>query len=430
MTAVRRMFLSSKEVAELEPNEDVANDASIQANGNQQHRYGPRRRRGIFRNGKKKTERQWVLKIVNAQFNWVICDEGHTTRNPRSGTHSLVRMLHKEATLIVSATPLLNHQRDFWGYVNLFWRHEWPFKFPRDDISPSVYYRERAWNAIKEGGKYKGLTMDSVLGSEDETPDGEPSPREQTLKAEFTEFIRQKKGPLFLLNPHLYSSFRDSFGKTDSLISQQAIKPLLRLLCIRRRMLTELTLPDGSVVMPGDEIRPMWLRMVRARPSEKHKKKLHEMISKHIDGLFIDSHKTRNKLLQNDVVDENKGVVMNSAVLRTLALATTAPAFYPLTLRGPKDPVTSEEPPPAAASENINRIISQDRLNGDHTHGLQWYYERTAEKHQAVPRSRQEVVVTLCHESPKLAWTLYRVLELRKKKERMIIFVNYPLTSM
>jgi hypothetical protein len=426
MTAVRRMFLSRKEVAELEPNEDVTNDASIQANRNHQHRYGPHRRR----KGKKKAERQWVLKIANAQFNWVICDEGHTTRNPRSGTHNLVGMLDKEATLIVSATPLLNHQRDFWGYVNLFWRHEWPFKFQGGKISPFVYYRQKAWNAMKEGREYRGLTMDSVLSSEDETPEAQLSVREQTLKAEFIEFVRQKKGPLFLLNPHLYSSFRDYLGNADSVISQQAIKPLLRLFCIRRRMLTKLTLPDGSVVMPGDEIRPMWLRMVRARPSKEHKEKLHQMISKHIDALFINSHETRNKPLQHDVVDENNGVVMNSAILRTLALATTASAFYPLTLPGPKDPVTSKEPPPAAASENINKIISQDRRNGDNTHGLQWYYEQTAEEHQAAPRSREDVVVTLCHESPKLAWALHRVLELRKKKDRVIIFVNYPLTSM
>jgi hypothetical protein len=440
MTAVRRMFLSNKEVAEFEPNEDAANDSTIQANRNHQYRYGPRRR-ATFRKGKKKADRQWVLRIANAQFNWVMCDEGHTTRNPRSGTHSLVRMLHKEATLIVSATPLLNHQRDFWGYVNLFWRHEWPFKFQRRNIRPSVYYREKAWDAIKEGKEYKGLTMDRVLGSDEtpeaETPEAELSAREQTLKAEFIEFIRQKKGPLFLLNPHLYDSFRDSFAKVnvslsakaDSAISQQAIKPLLRLLCIRRRMLTELTLPDGSVVMPGDEIRPMWLRMVRAKPSIEHKNKLHELISNKIGQLFINSHEVRNKPLQNGVIDENGGVVMNSAILRTLALATTAPAFYPLTLPGPKDPITSKEPPPAAASENINKIINQDRLNGDHIHGLQWYYEQTAGEHQA-PRSRQDVVVTLCHESPKLAWALHRVLELRKKKDRMIIFVNYPLTSM
>jgi hypothetical protein len=197
------MFLSSKEVAELKA-EAVAN-GNIQADG-------PRRvRRG------KKAERQWAPRITNAQYNWVMCDEGHTTRNPRSGTHTLVRMLHKEATLIVSATPLLNHQRDFWGYVNLFWRHEWPFKFKRSDIKPSVYYREKAWTAMKEGKGYCGLTMDHVLGSDDddETPYGPLTAREQTLSTEFIEFIKQKKGSLFLLNPHLYGSFRDSLGKAD-----------------------------------------------------------------------------------------------------------------------------------------------------------------------------------------------------------------------
>lgn len=423
MTAVRRMFLSSKEVAELEAN------GSIQTDENQ---HGHSRRR--VRKDKKKTERKWVLRIENAQFNWVMCDEGHTSRNPRTGTHTLVRMLHKEATLIVSATPLLNHQRDFWGYVNLFWRREWPFKFKRSDISPFVYYREKAWNAMKEGKKYRGLTMDHVLGldddddDDDETTYGPLTAREHTLKEEFIEFIKQKKGPLFLMNPHLYSSFRHSLGKADSVISQRAIRPLMRLVCIRRRMLTELTLPDGSVVMPGDEIRPVWLRMVRAKPSE-HKDKLHEMISEHIEDLYLNSHEDQEKLLENNVIDENKGVAVNSAILRTLALATTATAFYPLTRPDPKAPVTPKKPPTAADSENINKIISQDRRDGDRTYGLQWYYEKTAGKHQA-PRSREEVVLALCHESPKLAWALYRVLELRKKKDRVIIFVNYPLTSM
>ncbi|RSL56148.1 hypothetical protein CEP53_006861 [Fusarium sp. AF-6] len=52
------------------------------------------------------------LSIPNAQFNFMICDEGHLVKNPNSVTHKLIKALHHEALLIVSATPILNHIKE------------------------------------------------------------------------------------------------------------------------------------------------------------------------------------------------------------------------------------------------------------------------------------------------------------------------------
>lgn len=52
------------------------------------------------------------FKITGQSYNWVICDDVYPIRGPRSLTHKLIHQLEHEATLVTSATPLLNQQDD------------------------------------------------------------------------------------------------------------------------------------------------------------------------------------------------------------------------------------------------------------------------------------------------------------------------------
>lgn len=50
--------------------------------------------------------------IQGQSYNWIICDDVYAIRRPRTQTHQLITELEHEATLVASATPLLNHQED------------------------------------------------------------------------------------------------------------------------------------------------------------------------------------------------------------------------------------------------------------------------------------------------------------------------------
>ncbi|KAF4995405.1 hypothetical protein FGRMN_5189 [Fusarium graminum] len=392
MTAIRRMTFSGKELWKQEQlkQEQEGGVASPNNLGSGASSCKPKKPKTF----KKK---EVVLKIKNAKFNWVVCDEGHAARNPRTSTHKLIKLLDREATLIVSATPLLNHQRDMWGYINLFWRREWPFRYEKSDIGPQVYYKEEAWDAMKEDRSFEGLTINKVLNTLNDEQSAQLSLPEQRIRTEFVNFIRNKEGPLFRLNPDLYGSFRESLEHSDVQISQKAIKPLLKMLCIRRRMLSKLTLPDGSVVMPSDDIRPMWLRTIRTQASEEHKNAIPEDLG-------------------HGTIDQGTRLVMDTGIFRTLSMSTTTPRCYRLTRTD------------AVESGEVNRIVKEDLTQAD---GVQWYYNATRGRQDSkYPQSREKVVMTLCHQSPKLCWALFRILELVKQKRRVLVYINHPLSSM
>ncbi|KAM0288357.1 hypothetical protein ACHAO9_007262 [Fusarium lateritium] len=420
-TAIHRMTLSDRTLWLQRNGFDPA------VVGDQNGTHNRTRGRPALPKYKKSNQKDVVLKIKNAKFNWVMCDEGHAARNPRTTTHKLIKLLDREGTLIVSSTPLLNHQRDFWGYVNLFWRRGWPFTFEVNAIDPQVYYKEEAWNAMKEDQEFDGLTMGHVLSPQGEASH-ELSLMEQRIRAEFVSFITNKEGPLFLLNPDLYDAFRESLGQVDSQISQQAIKPLLKMFCIRRRMLTELTLPDGSVAMPSDDIRPMWLRVVRTQPSGEYRTKLREVMNRHLSDLLTNTGGTADEHLGYGTIDKGTSVLMSTAVFRTLSVVTTAPQAYPLTQPEQLDAAGRNRGPPQADSERVNDIIREDRTRSD---GIQWYYNKTRGGGEfKFPQSKEELVMSICEGSPKLCWTVHRILELREQDKRVLIYVNHPLTSM
>lgn len=65
------------------------------------------------RKGRKTTAKEKIeFKVTGQSYNWVICDDVYPIRGPRPLTHKLIHQLEHEATLVTSATPLLNQQDD------------------------------------------------------------------------------------------------------------------------------------------------------------------------------------------------------------------------------------------------------------------------------------------------------------------------------
>ncbi|RSL69016.1 hypothetical protein CEP54_002558 [Fusarium duplospermum] len=412
------------------------------------------------------------LSIPNAQFNFIICDEGHLVKNPNSVTHKLIKTLHHEALLIVSATPILNHIKDFDGYINLIWRHFWGFKYKgASEPKAEAFYKNDAWEAVKRGVTGQPLTMELCLnGNGDETLPDAALPRAQRLRAEYMDFVRSGQAPLFRLNPNLFQAFAKYVGD-DVAVAEKAIKPLLEMICLRRGMLSKLTLPDGTVISPGDEMPARMPRLIQVEHDKEEQQRVSGLTKKHIDDLLIDSHDKYGKHIGHTVVQGKRRIRVNTAILRTLALLTTHPKFYLLTqanMRNTKllsmmptrqlfeDRFNEKKPEELndADREELKRLASdaesaakplvqgpkrvfggRDEVNGviknDRTGGLQWFFYLTRpDGSVTMPKDRLDMTQMICHGSPKLAWTVQRVLQLNDEGKRVLIYVNHPLTLM
>lgn len=89
-------------------NQDDDNDGAGQARRRRQRKKGkPGRKRG-----KAVAKPQLDFKVTGQSYNWIICDDVYPIRGPRPTTHKLIHQLEHEATLVTSATPLLNQQED------------------------------------------------------------------------------------------------------------------------------------------------------------------------------------------------------------------------------------------------------------------------------------------------------------------------------
>jgi hypothetical protein len=62
----------------------------------------------------------------------VIVDEGHVVRHPGSGISRAIKLLQPSFLWLMTATPLLNKTRDFYGYSQLLYNNDWSLDLSRD----------------------------------------------------------------------------------------------------------------------------------------------------------------------------------------------------------------------------------------------------------------------------------------------------------
>ncbi|KAH7019094.1 hypothetical protein EDB80DRAFT_189225 [Ilyonectria destructans] len=100
-----------------------------------------------------------------AEFEVVLTDECHLIKNPTTAVNKMIRQLHHESLLLLSATPISNHMRDINGYLWLMWKPEWPFGF--DAVAngrlAGTFYDPDCYATLLRGEEFDGMTRERLL---------------------------------------------------------------------------------------------------------------------------------------------------------------------------------------------------------------------------------------------------------------------------
>ncbi|KAM5363845.1 hypothetical protein ACJZ2D_011821 [Fusarium nematophilum] len=439
-TAIHRLVSTESEIV----NKDSLTDEAGNACGPSQNEKargstgtgGTRNDNGASKKQKIKDKKVFV-NLKNTDFNWIIIDEGHEFRNPWAAKHKMVQTLPRDGILIVTATPILNRLIDARGYAKLIWRPEWPFKYETDgDIDIETVYDRGTWEAIKNGQAVGGLNMERLISDTEgrQSANASMSPRARQLRDEYVAFIQGKTDPLFFFHPQMVLDFGEHTEHGEE-FAIKTVNPLLKMICLRRLMHSQLTLPDGTMASPGATMPPLTVQTVELEPSAALRDEMSQHLEQHARDLSMN---TKNKLPQHvghRVIQQGEKSRINNTVLRILRLMTTHPSFYLLTQPSVRNirlllgqavsRVQASDGPPATVME-VKEIVETDG-----TGGLRWYFHLTRQSdEEQYPQSKLDMVKMVCAGSPKFAWTVQRVVELCRQGKRVLIYVNHPVTSM
>ncbi|KAL6693655.1 P-loop containing nucleoside triphosphate hydrolase protein [Trichoderma pleuroticola] len=247
--------------------------------------------------------------LTNDMWNGVVCDECHQIKNPGTRANELVWQLDREALLLVSATPLPNHVRDINGYLRVLWDPAWPF------VYASLFDESIELEAEEP------LTLNRVLHGRVK-PTSRLSPRECCRAMEYKSFVEDQHGAAYLLNPNLFMEFAKN-NDYGTCVSTLAVGPILKLLSVRRGMLTRMTLPNGDVTFMGKGIAGLKTETVELELPADVKPKLAAHINILVDKLMSPTEAGPSEMLTGGYVLERPGMMLNGAIYRRLSLAST-----------------------------------------------------------------------------------------------------------
>ncbi|KAF0642567.1 hypothetical protein FPSE5266_10515 [Fusarium pseudograminearum] len=370
--------------------------------------------------------------------------------------------------MIASATILSNHVRDFYGYIELIWDKDLPFSW--DDCTSekaATWYDTATWEKLTQGHDAEGIDAGRIFRrTEDVIVPPNLTTRQIQREEEYRRHIKETGDPLFLMNPQLFYSFANS-SRHSPIFAQSAIRTIMQMLCVRRSMLSQMTLPDGSVTWPGKGIPTLLCNEVELNLPEQVKPKLHHAIRSLHANLTTQGPRGKKFKSGHGAKVSGPAVLWNGNVLRRMVLASTnvhnlkmtsplvrttkllkdigiqkiighqikdAPlhrhnkksqALIPMQEKQREGLQRHQRPEAAAGTAEMNRVAT----NGP-TKVLQWAFYLTRDSNKELfPESAINRVRWLCWDSPKYCWTLAKVLELHLKGERVLVYVNNPLTS-
>lgn len=400
-------------------------------------------------------KRERFCKLVNSDWSVIIADDCHSLKNPCSTIHKLIASLPRESILFVSANPLSNHVRDIIGYLDLIWNPAWPFSYnEKGKEKVNDYYHPDGWNQIKECGKFESITYERLVTRNGE-PYGslEPSSRNKRLAQEYESFIREGKAPLHLLNPLLFQHYAVNNNWSTN-VSAGAVKTIMDMISLNRGMLTQMAMPDGTMTCLGKNLKGMTVRTIELQPLEVDKPEL----SRFCESLSIDLIRQQEFIAPEMVVS---GAVitapkqfLNTSAMRRLMCVSTDLGNKALTDNGGRSARLVNKTRLAnilrtnkRGDKNVAQRLAIQRENekplaaggfsevdgfhyGDNTGGLKYhFYSNRPSGAYSFPINRPAQVKVVAYHSPKYCYAINEALDAQEKGQKLLCYVNCPLTS-
>ncbi|XXG99537.1 hypothetical protein Hte_005876 [Hypoxylon texense] len=252
----------------------------VDAENEDARRMGKRKSRGAAR----KQQRYTILKPNFKQvFNVVVCDEAHLLKNRNTSLHKTVKCLQREKLILCTATPMVNSPIDLLAYTLLAWPTAKPNKTSHNFSYDSFYGPGAAFTSytmeddpyLKYLPRHAGddtQPLEALLARPHENasdirsrlvdvppPEGyDPCPllspeRDGDLFDRLKEAVAHGKKP-WVINPgNCYWAIRQFGQGFDA--SRKVMREVMAAITVKRGMHTPLTLPDGTIVTPGDDIK-------------------------------------------------------------------------------------------------------------------------------------------------------------------------------
>jgi hypothetical protein len=360
--------------------------------------------------------------IQNDMWNVVFLDECQFIKKETTSYNRLAMQLDRDALLLVSANPLATLQ-DLHSYLRLMWDTAWPFSysFESDSAIRKTLHDTATYGHLLKREDLYGVTLKRVVTGE-ETRTNKLTPRQRERCEEYIRFVLGGHGPAYLLHPKLFKDLWVTKGDETSALVPVTLK-ILEMVSVRRGLLTPMKLPSGDVNYVGERIAGLAIRTIELTPAVSVRRKFDEHISRLEDLLEYPE--------DANVEEEAMETILNGQVHRRLSMISTdvnnAVLTTPTT-RLLKNLSTLEQsvarPIPARRSKDVNQLAF------DTTGGLQWLFYNTRDSHKySFPTDRLGQVRFAAWDSPKYCHVLLTALEAKEREERLLVYVNNPLTS-
>lgn len=405
--------------------------------------------------GQEVQKRERPSRLKNSDWSVVVTDDCHSLKNPCSTIHKIIASLPRESILFVSATPLSNHIRDIIGYLNLIWNTNWPFSYDETGKeSVDSYYHPDSWEKIKESGSFEHITTERLLTGprSDNSPEATTS-LSRRFRLEYESFIREGKGPLHLLNPQLFQHYAIAHDWSTE-VSTNAVKPIMDMMSLKREILSQMTMPDGSMTCLGKNLKNMTVRTIELQPHEADKGELAQFCESLSNDLIRQQEFTAPELVSSGAIIASPKHLLNTSALRRLMCVSTdlgnrkltdssgrlarvvqkswLTKFFRSNPRGDKDVAESiaaqrekEKPRAAGGCREVDEITYTDNTGGLRFH----FYRNRPSAAYSFPINRIAQVKVVAYRSPKYRYVIREALDAQKEGEKLLCYVNCPLTS-
>ncbi|KAF5584723.1 snf2 family helicase [Fusarium subglutinans] len=380
-----------------------------------------------------------------ATFEFIVADDAHIAKRLNGMYNHMLRLLDWKKLLWVTGTPVQSSFRDLLSPLSLMWA-----AYGLYDESYDPYTEENKFDDRKN--VTHGIFTETYLTK---------FPQFAVLKDVFNK--SDGKCRLWMANPDIFRAAGSAFNwGTDA--GHRVVRPIYKMLQVRRTMRTPLKLPDGKVYYPAQDLLPSTIVLEEVTHDETEEifdlvqkmgqdqaKKLYQKKMK--ESSIEDMHRSGNSETINRQSEDSirkinfgehrKGVLTSFDWRNYKLLYPDNPVLFGgedavnqsiKVLRDPRTARTNSQMQrenkkeatsslPVVGVDKVEELLRDD-ING----GLSFFFGLTNNAPSFLPPGdRATYIHWLCYESPVMTRALELVWQyVREEKERVLVYVDTP----